>query len=246
MNQDRFKEVMSNYKQLNTQLGIGSLQEKSLHLIVKNYLCSDEEKQEVKVGNYYCDIVDGDLVIEIQTRHFNKLVPKLSYLLEEKSVQVVYPNFAKKNIIYLDNVTKEVIENRISPKRGSIYDVFFELYRIKQFLHHPNLKVKILLFNIDEYRLLGKNNSKLRTRRFNQIPTELIGEVNIDNVLDYYKFIPCELPDEFTSKDYQKATKLSLRKAQVSLNILKHLNIIKLIGKSGRLNLYSINGDFED
>ena len=49
------------------RLGIGTLAEKTVHAILKNYYEPREEKQEVPLAGYVADIFTGQEVIEIQT-----------------------------------------------------------------------------------------------------------------------------------------------------------------------------------
>lgn len=152
---ERFKEIVNSYKDLSINNGIGTLKEKTLHKVVKNYLEPNLNNQEIKIGNYYVDIFNDGKIIEIQTRQFNSLRKKLEFLLQDYDVTVCYPTFHVKTIKWINEETHMVEDIRKSPKRGSIYDVFRELYRIKQLLKYPRLKLKILLIDLDEYRLLN-------------------------------------------------------------------------------------------
>lgn len=242
MNKERFIEIANQFKEASETSGIGTLSEKTLHRVIKNYLEPNQEKHEVKIGRFYVDIINDNEIIEIQTRQFNKLRGKLDFLLETYQITICFPVAYKKNIIWLNKESLEAEDIRKSPKTGSIYDVFHELYKIKQYLDNPNLRIKIILLDLDEYRLLNgwSKDKKRGSYRYDQIPTALIDEVDIINLKDYKLFIPDGLNKEFTSKDYRKITKLTLKKAQVALNVLRHLGIIELIGKDSRLNLYSL------
>lgn len=242
MDRERFASLAENYKKITNLEGIGTLQEKTLHKVLKNYLEPNLENQEIKIGPYYVDIFRDNEIIEIQTRQFNKLRNKLDYLLDLYNLTLCYPIINKKTINWLDPQTLQVEDERKSPKRGRIYDVFFELYKIKNFLKHPNLNLKLIIVDVLEYKLLnGWNESKKRgAERYDQIPVRLIGEVNIRELLDYSKFLPCELGLEFTSRDYAKITKIRLRDAQLALNILRYLGLVEVVGKSSRSYLYSL------
>ena len=50
--------------------GIGTLSEKTLHSVLKNYFEPFSENHEIKIGNYVADIVGENGIIEIQTRQF--------------------------------------------------------------------------------------------------------------------------------------------------------------------------------
>lgn len=237
----KFKLAIDNYCPTNQFDGIGTLAEKTLHGVVKNYY-SDKENQEVRVGSFYVDIKTENEIIEVQTRQFNKLIPKLKNLLDQFPVRIVYPNFHHKTIYWVDPLTGEQTPGRTSPRRGSIYDVFYELYRIKFLLNHPNLKLSILLIDIDEIRRLDgwSYDRKRGSHCIDRIPLNLVEEINIDQLTDYIKLIPFDNNFQFTSRDYAKKTKLTLRKSQIALNVLSSIGVIEKVGKVGRLNLYQV------
>ena len=241
-NKIKFKSIIENYKNIAKIDGIGTLSEKTLHKVVKNYLEPNQKYQEIKIGSYYADIFKDNKIIEIQTRQFNTLRSKLDFFFKNYEVTVCYPTFHKKTINWInpDTLLKEDI--RKSPKKGSIYDVFSELYKIKFLLNNQRLKIKILLIDLEEYRLLNgwSKNKKKWSYRYDQVPVELVNEVDILDIKDYQKFIPDSLNIQFTSKDYSKATKLTLRKAQTALNVLKYLEIIEIVGKDSKLNVYEL------
>ena len=114
--------------------GIGTLSEKALHAALKDYFQPDKDKQEIKVGRYIADIATQEGIIEIQTRSFDKLRAKLKAFLEVSGVTVVYPIAGVKYICWIDTQTGEVTKKRKSPKKGSYYDSFAEIYKIKQLL----------------------------------------------------------------------------------------------------------------
>ena len=51
--------------------------------------------------------------------------------------------------------------------------------------------------------------------------------------------IPPEL-EGFTSKEYAKATKLTVNRAQTALNVLHYLGVVERIGKKGNSYLYEV------
>lgn len=84
------------------RLGIGTLSEKTVHAILKNYYEPDEDRQEIPIENYVADIFAGGEIIEIQTRQFDKLRGKLSAFLPLYPVTIVYPIPREKWIIWID------------------------------------------------------------------------------------------------------------------------------------------------
>lgn len=220
--------------------GIGTLKEKPLHLMLKHYFEEDESKHEIRIGKYVADIQRDEGIIEIQTRSFDKLRKKLQVFLESSKVTIVYPVPYIKWIYWINEETGETSEGRKSPKKGSPYLIFHELYKIKEFLCHPNLSLCIILINMDEYKLLNgwSYNKKRGATRYDRIPLELIDEIYINRLKDYAKLIPETLENSFTSKDYQKASKLSLSAAQKALNILFHVKAVRRVDKIGNSYVY--------
>lgn len=147
--------------------GIGTLSEKALHAALKSYYEPDFESREVKVGGFVADIVGENGIIEIQTRGFDRLRRKLDAFLEAARVTVVYPVVPKRGLCWVDPETGEIFEKRKSPKKGAAYDVFPELYKIKNQLMHPNFRLCIPLLEVTDYKYLdgyGKQK-KLRATR---------------------------------------------------------------------------------
>ena len=68
------------------RLQIGTLSEKTVHAVVKNYYEPDEDKQEIPIEGMYADIFTGNEIIEIQTRSFDQVRKKLDRFLPEYHV----------------------------------------------------------------------------------------------------------------------------------------------------------------
>lgn len=224
------------------RLGIGTLSEKSVHAILKNYYEPDEDHQEIPIDNYVADIYAAGEIIEIQTRHFNKLRDKLEAFLPLYQVTVVYPIPREKWLIWIDQESGELSKKRKSPAKGNPYVAFPELYKIKMFLKDPNLKLRLVLIDMEEYRLLNgwSKDKKKGSSRFDRIPTELVEEVEVNCLEDYMQFVPCELEGSFTSKEFAKAAHIPVSLAQTVLNILYHVGTVTRVGKKGQQYLYEI------
>lgn len=249
MDKERFEQarqtVLHNKRIRN---GIGTLSEKALHAVLKHYMEPYEGSHEVKIGSYVADIVGEHGIIEIQTQGFDKLRKKLAAFLEVAPVTVVYAIASTKWLIWIDPETGEATTRRKSPKHGTAFEAFFELYKIKMMLDNPNLRILLLLIDMEEYRNLNgwSDNRKRGSSRYERIPITIVGDILIESPKDYLKLIPAVLPERFTSRDYQKASGLSLGMAQTAMNVLSHVDALRKIGKQGRMNLYKINGELSD
>lgn len=223
--------------------GIGTLSEKSVHAVLKNYMEPDEDYHEIPVNGYVADIYREGRIIEIQTANFNKLRNKLEIFLNDYEVTVVYPLPYIKWVRWLDEETGQIGDRHKSPKKGNPYEVFFQLYKIKSYLKNPNLHIKVLMMNMEEIRLLNgwSRDKKRGSSRYDRLPLELVDEVDFETVDDYMQMVPIELDDEFTSKEYAEYAHISVEMAQTALNILTYLETIKRVGKKGRHILYRVS-----
>lgn len=218
---------------------IGELSEKTVHAVLKEYYAPGKENQEVRIGRFFADICIEEEIIEIQTAHFDKLREKLNAFLQDYVVTVVYPIPHEKYMIWVDPETGELSRKRKSPKTGTPYVVFRELYKIKPFLTHPNLRIRLVLFDAEEYRMLNgwSHDKKKGSTRFDRLPTGLFDEIYLERKEDYLQFVPYEL-EHFTSAQFAKCTKMTRNSATTVLNILYDLGVVERVGKEGNAYLY--------
>lgn len=220
--------------------GIGTLKEKTVHAVLKHYYEPDEAFHEIKVDSYVADIMTNHQIIEIQTRHFHTMKQKLDAFLPHYQVTIVYPVACTKWIRWINEETGEISPKRKSPKTGTIYRIIPELYRIKDYLTHPNLHFIICFINVEESRLLNgwSKDKKKGSTRHDGIPVALVDEVHLDSLMDFNQLLPLDLPTPFTSKDYKQKAKITQKVASTGLHILHHLGVIQRVGKQGHAYLY--------
>lgn len=224
------------------RLGIGTLSEKTVHAILKNYYQPDEDYQEIPIENYVADIYQDGEIIEIQTRQFNKMRNKLSAFLPLYPVTIVYPIPREKWVIWIDEESGELSKPRKSPAKGTRYTIFPELYKIKMYLKDPNLRLKLVLMDMEEYKLLNgwSSDKKKGSSRYDRIPTQLVEEIEISCMEDYMQFVPYELEGQFTVREFGKAAHIPAKLAGIVVNILNYIGTIERTGKQGKAYLYEI------
>lgn len=222
------------------RLQIGTLSEKTVHAVVKNYYEPDEDKQEIPIEGLYADIFTGSEIIEIQTRSFDQVRKKLDRFLAYYPVTVVLPMPAVKWLIWIDEETGELTDKRKSPKKGNAYQAFKELYRIKQYLKKDGLTIKLLFLDMEEYRLLNgwSRDKKKGSCRYDRIPVSLVDEITLSCPQDYMQLLPDDLPDTFTCAEFSKLVKIPSKQANLVLNILFYLEVVERIGKKGNAYIY--------
>ena len=222
-------------------LGIGTLGEKTVHLILKNYFERNTSNHEIKIDGYVADIFNGQEIIEIQTRSFDRLRKKIPVFLSHYPLTIVYPVPYIKWIRWVNPKTGEISPPRKSPRKGSPYNIFPELYKIKNNLIMPNLMLRIVLLNMEEYRFLDgwSKDKKKGSTRCDRIPIDLVDEIYISGIEEYKLLSPDDLEHDFTVKDYQKASGLSYKASSIAVHVLNYVGAIKKIGSRTRSYLYS-------
>ena len=239
----RLKQAKEKIKNSNScAQSIGTKQEKTLHQLLKYYLTMDETKHEIKVENRYADVLIDGRIYEIQTQGFDKLRPKLNDFLEKHNVVIVYPIPYIKQI-YLITEDGELKYQRKSPKKGTAFHAFVELYKIKKYLSHKHLHLKIIMMNTIEYRdeIIKKRYHSKGYRKNDQDVVEIVEEIDIEKPSDFKKLLnKYQIPDQFTTADLRKILKISVKESSTAVNVLSNLKVIEKIGNKNRYYVYQI------
>lgn len=222
--------------------GFGTLQEKTVHAVMKLYYEPDEDFHEVPVEGYIADIYREGRIIEIQNGNFGKLRPKLAAFLPLYPVMVVLPIPHFKWLIWMDEESGALSERHKSPVTGNAYHAFAELYKIKPFLKDPNLSFAFPLIDMDEYRLLNgwSRNKKRGSSRYDRMPLALFDEIRVERREDFMQFVPIDIPEPFTIKEFAKAAGIRRDLAAEAVPLLVWLDILEHVGKRGREYLYVV------
>ena len=221
--------------------GVGTLSEKMLHRILKYCYEPDPKKHEIAVLDSIADIKNEQGIVEIQTRSFDKLAPKLAKFLPYYRVNVVYPIVTEKIIRYVDKTDGSVTQPKKSPHRLRACDAAKELRQISSFIGDENLTVTLLFVKAEEYRLLdGWDKTKKKgATKLECLPIEILDEVILKTKEDYKILLPADLPTSFSAAEHARLIKRTLRSAYHSLRLLLELGLVTR-EKLGRAYLYSI------
>ncbi len=218
--------------------GIGELGERSLHRILKYCYEPDSSYHEIKTANYVADICRDGEITEIQTRNFFKLNAKLAEFIKNYRVNVVFPIARNKYINIDDEQSGEIVSRRKSPKKGSYFDLFREMYSIRGLLPNDKIQFDAVLCDMEEYRIPNKKR-KGHSVRIERFPSEFVSQKSFVCLKDYLSVMPEELSGGFTAAELAKITGQSKYQGSLSLQLLRTIGVIKLSGKQGRANLYS-------
>lgn len=197
---------------------------------------------EGSVDGYFIDLIQGERLLEIQTKNFSSIKKKLGKLLENYHVHLVYPIISRRQIIRVAPETGEVLSTRRSPKKGNIYDLFTELLRIPQLILHSNLTVEAV-FIIEQEMRCDDGRGSWRRRGVSIVDRSLIEVLDQQafySRADYLALLPNELACPFTNKELARAVKIPVTKARKVTYTLKKAGLLEEVGKNGNEILHEI------
>ena len=221
--------------------GIGLLNEKALHASLKEWCALPDDRFEVAVDGFVIDIVRHDMLLEIQTGSLASIKRKLQTLARSHRIRLIYPIAEEKWIVKLPTGRGSKTTRRKSPKRGRAEDLFWEMVSLPRSLANPNFSLDVLMIREEEVRRYEPNRAWRRRgwvteeRRL----LEVVERRSYQEPGDWRTFLP-EGIDPFTANDLAEARDISKRLAQKMVYCLRHVNVIELIGKRGRANLYRV------
>lgn len=221
--------------------GINTFNEKPLHAALKHWYAQPGARFEVPLDGYIIDLVQGDLLIEIQTGSFASLKAKLHTLVERHPVRLVYPIAAEKWIVKLPQEPGGKSIRRKSPKRGCVVELCAELVSFPRLLAHPNFTLEVLLTQEEEVR---RFDARQAWRRRGWVIEErrlldVVARHRFDTPDALAALLPADLPTPFTTTDLAAALGQSRWLAQKMAYCLRETGGIEATGKRGRAVLYA-------
>ncbi|MCQ2428052.1 MAG: hypothetical protein MJ137_06590 [Clostridia bacterium] len=230
--------------------GIGTLNEKRMHRILKRFACDRPECFERDMGaRFVADIFDGEKIYEIQTGSLLPLGKKLDYYIgsTDYPITVIHPVLAKKYILWIDPADGCVSGRKPSPKKENTFSVLTELVYISEQLKSERLEVVLLFTEAEEYRFLNGKRSKDRKRgsdRFEILPVSLLGKAVLRSPADVASLLPEGLPSSFTAPEFGRLSGLRGRDVYRAVKALELLGIAVKSGTSGRAALYTLSQEY--
>ena len=233
--------------------GIGTLSEKQMHASIKLFICPDESKHEVKIQDselyikkenqknrkFVADVLDGSTIYEIQTGSFAPLKDKIKWILDNTAYNLVliHPMPESLYISYIEE------DGTISPRRKSnrpkkLKYIVGELYHIKEFINNPRFTLIALMIEADQYKRRVTSKKRVKTKKYETIPSSLIRAHVFSNPDDYKIFLPDSLDGEFTVKQFSKKSGILGIDAYSAVKLLCELGHISECGSIGRAKAY--------
>jgi hypothetical protein len=187
-------------------------------------------RSEVTLSGYRIDAVRPEgVLVEVQSGPLGPLKGKLSGLLPLHRVHVVKPVVVARRVVRRARRDGADLSARLSPKRGTIVDVFDDLVGLVRVFPHPNLCVELLEVEIDEIRVPRRRrpgysvaDRSLRT---------VVATVALRNATDLLALLPDGLDRPFTTKDLAEQICRPLAFAQRVAYCLRLSGAVDTVGK---------------
>jgi hypothetical protein len=215
------------------------LNENTIHNQLKTAFSKAGDMIEQEIDGYVIDIVRKKTLIEIQTKNFLKMKPKIKKLLKKYKLKLVHNIPSIKWLVTVDE-ENNIITKRKSTKKGSFYHIFDELIYLTDIVCEPKFSLEILLTEEEEIRT---NDGKGSWRRKgvsikDRNLISIIETKKMNKIDDYMKILPPEIKEPFSTKDISKELKIKVVLARKVVYFLKKIEVIRCTGKSGNLLLY--------
>jgi len=216
--------------------------EYSLHSEIKDWYSVSGDKLEVKVDGFIIDILRDNLLIEIQTRNFSAIKKKLTILLLNNQVRLVYPIAKLKWIVHV-STSGEFIRTRKSPKKGKLTDLFFELVHTSHLIRDKNFSLEVLLIEEEEMRCNdGKGSWKRRGVSVKDRKLlNVFNRIVFENKRDFLRFLPKDIVEPFTNKLLAIKLGISIKLAQKITYCLRKMDVISIAGKKRKELLFRVS-----
>ena len=233
-----------------TQSLINTYNESSLHNTLKIFYAQKiGGETEVELEGHIFDVLGKDgQVVEIQTKGLSKLAGKIKDAIAHgHKIKLVYPLVYRTRIILTDEQGKQ-ISNRLSPKKGCIYDIFRELTGLTDILLNKKFTLEVLTINMIEHRVrtgepVQTANKSRRYKRnwikVNKRLDDILQTQTFHTAKDYISLLPQGLPQEFCAKDIAKAG--LPRYAHIMLWVLVRIPVIEQTDIINRSRYYVIS-----
>jgi hypothetical protein len=219
--------------------------ETSLHRELKLHYAGRHAQFEVPVGAYRVDVVSDGRLIEIQHGPLAAIRDKVRELLDRddrRRVLVVKPIVLTKTLVKQSAKGGEVLQRRLSPKRGCLLDLFHELIHFTRVFPHRKLTLEVPLIEIEEWRYPGHGRRRRWRENDHEVEDQHLVAVRethrFRTAADLMRLVACPLPRPFHTGDLAAGLGIDRWIAQRIAYFFRQIGALHEAGKRGNARLY--------
>jgi hypothetical protein len=210
--------------------------ETSLHQQLKRCYADRDDDTEVVMGKYRIDAIRGDELIEVQCASLSAIRRKCHDLLTRHSVRVVKPVIVRTRIARAKKLGGPVMSRRLSPKRGSVLDIFEDLIYFIRIFPNPNLTLELPLVHVEQLRVPAKKRRR-RWRKDYQVQDvrleSIEATIELRQPSDLFRLVGIsEDLESFNTLDIARATDRPRWVAQQIAYVLRKTGAIEAVDRN--------------
>jgi hypothetical protein len=216
--------------------------ETTLHRQLKALYAGREARVEERVDGFRIDAIRNGELIEIQHGSLAAIRNKIARLLINHRVLVVKPLIVRKHLVRLTRRGGRQLAGRLSPKRGSLLDLFHELIYFTRVFPHPRLTIETPLVEIEERRYPGHGRRRRWRRSDQEVEDQRLlaveGVHRFCTATDLLATLPSGLPQAFHTGQLASVLGTDRWFAQRIAYCLRQTGAAAVCGKSGNALIY--------
>lgn len=226
--------------------------ETTLHRQLKELYTPPGAAQEVRVGAFRVDVARHDGLVEIQTASLGALREKVNRLAIDHRLLVVKPIAERRYIVHANGRRSDfrrhspetaTYSRRLSPKRGSLLDVFLELVHFTRAFVHARLQMELLLTEEEEVRCRTDRRRRRSGRRgyavLDRRLLRVIAVRRIEKATDLWSLLPPGLAQPFDTEMLAAHLGRPRWFAQAVAYCLRQTGAARVVGKRRNALVYA-------
>jgi hypothetical protein len=217
--------------------------ETSLHRDLKTLYAGRDAQFEVSLGGYRIDVVSGGRLVEIQHGSLAAIRDKVRALLKGRhQVLVVKPIVAQKLLVKRASKDGPVAARRLSPKRGTLLDLFDDLVHFTRVFPHRRLTLEVPLVDIEEWRYPGHGRRRRWRMSDYQVEDQKLVAVHatyrFETAADLARLVERPMPQPFHTGHLAQSLQVQRWIAQRIAYCFRQTGAVREVGKQGNTRLY--------
>jgi hypothetical protein len=216
--------------------------ETSLHRDLKAFYADKDAQFEASLGGYRIDVMSGGRLVEIQHGSLAAIRDKVRTLLKDHAVVVVKPIVVRKLLVKRAHREGDIVDRRISPKRGTLLDLFDDLIHFTGVFPHDRLTLEVALVDIEEWRYPGHGRRRRWRLDDYQVEDQKLVAVRaihrFQTAGDLTRLVQGPLPQPFHSGHLAESLRVDRWIAQRIAYCFRETGTVRQVGKQGNTRLY--------